>query len=35
VSLPIDSLDKLSLQRRLDAIGKTKDTGDKPASAAE
>jgi len=35
VNLPISSLDKLSLQKRLDAIGKTKDTSDKPASAAE
>jgi arsenate reductase len=26
VSLPLDKLDKLSLQKRLDAIGKTKDT---------
>jgi arsenate reductase len=32
VSLPIRSLDQLSLQRQLDAIGKTKDG--KPASAA-
>jgi arsenate reductase (thioredoxin) len=30
VSLPLESLDQLSLQRRLDAIGKTTDT--KPAS---
>ncbi len=35
VNLPIDSLDKLSLQKRLDAIGKTKDAGGKPATAAE
>jgi arsenate reductase (thioredoxin) len=27
VSLPLRSLDQLSLQRQLDAIGKTKDTG--------
>ena len=35
VSLPLDKLDQLSLQRRLDAIGKTKDAGEPPASAAE
>ena len=35
VNLPIGSLDTLSLQKRLDAIGKTKDAGDKPATAAE
>ena len=35
VNLPIKSLDKLSLQKRLDAIGQTKDLGDKSASAAE
>jgi hypothetical protein len=34
VSLPLKSLDQLTLQKRLDAIGKTKDAGDKPASAA-
>jgi hypothetical protein len=34
VSLPLRSLDQLSLQRQLDAIGKTKDTGGNPASAA-
>jgi arsenate reductase (thioredoxin) len=34
VSLPIRSLDQLSLQRQLDAIGKTKDAGQDPASAA-
>jgi protein-tyrosine-phosphatase len=34
VSLPIRSLDQLSLQRRLEAIGKTKDAGQDPASAA-
>jgi protein-tyrosine-phosphatase len=34
VSLPIKSLDALTLQKRLDAIGKTKDAGGKPASAA-
>ena len=35
VNLPINSLDKLSLQRRLDAIGKTKTAGNTPATAAE
>lgn len=35
VSLPINSLDKLSLQKRLEAIGQTKELGGKPASAAE
>jgi arsenate reductase len=34
VSLPIRSLDRLALQSRLDAIGKSKDAGHKPASAA-
>jgi arsenate reductase (thioredoxin) len=34
VSLPLRSLDQLSLQRQLEAIGKTKDAGDQPASAA-
>jgi arsenate reductase (thioredoxin) len=34
VNLPIRSLDQLSLQRRLDAIGKSKDAGQDPASAA-
>jgi protein-tyrosine-phosphatase len=34
VSLPIAKLDKLSLQKQLDAIGKTKDA-DAPATAAE
>jgi arsenate reductase len=34
VSLPLRSLDQLTLQRQLDAIGKTKDAGGKPASAA-
>ena len=33
VSLPLKSLDQLTLQKQLDAIGKTKDA-DKPASAA-
>ena len=35
VNLPINSLDKLSLQKRLDAIGKTKGAGEEPATAAE
>jgi arsenate reductase (thioredoxin) len=34
VALPLRSLDQLSLQRRLEAIGKTKDAGQDPASAA-
>ncbi len=34
VSLPLRSLDQLTLQKQLDAIGKTKERGDKPASAA-
>jgi arsenate reductase len=34
VSLPLRSLDQLTLQKRLDAIGKSKDASDKPASAA-
>jgi protein-tyrosine-phosphatase len=32
--MPIRSLDQLSLQRQLEAIGKTKDAGQDPASAA-
>jgi arsenate reductase (thioredoxin) len=35
ISLPIRSLDKLALQKHLDSIGKTKDTGHTPATAAE
>jgi arsenate reductase (thioredoxin) len=35
VSLPMNSLDALSLQKQLDAIGKAKDAGPGPASAAE
>ena len=35
VSLPMRSLDLLSLQKQLDAIGKTKDAGSAPAAAAE
>jgi protein-tyrosine-phosphatase len=34
VSLPLRSLDQLTLQKQLDSIGKTKVSGDKPASAA-
>ena len=34
VSLPIRSLDLLSLQERLHAIGRTRDAGSSPASAA-
>jgi len=34
ISLPLKSLDQLTLQKRLDAIGKTKDATEKPASAA-
>jgi arsenate reductase (thioredoxin) len=34
VALPIHSLDQLSLQRQLRAIGKMKDAGTDPASAA-
>jgi len=34
VALPLRSLDQLTLQKQLEAIGKTKDAGDKPASAA-
>jgi protein-tyrosine-phosphatase len=34
VSLPLRSLDQLSLQRQLDAIGKKNDAGGNPASAA-
>jgi arsenate reductase (thioredoxin) len=35
VSLPIRSLDKLTLQKQLDSIGSTKDAGETPATAAE
>jgi protein-tyrosine-phosphatase len=35
MALPLNKLDQLSLQKQLDAIGKTKDADDKPASAAE
>lgn len=34
VSLPLQSLDELTLQNQLEAIGKIKDAGAKPASAA-
>jgi arsenate reductase (thioredoxin) len=34
VALPLRSLDQLSLQRQLDSIGKSKDAGQDPASAA-
>jgi protein-tyrosine-phosphatase len=34
VSLPLHALDKISLQRRLDEIGKTRDSAGDPASAA-
>jgi arsenate reductase (thioredoxin) len=34
VSLPLRSIDQLSLQRQLEAIGKAKDSGASPASAA-
>jgi protein-tyrosine-phosphatase len=34
-SLPLRSLDKLSLQKRLDSIGKTEAAGEPPATAAE
>ena len=34
VSLPMKSLDQLTLQKQLDAIGKTKDKTSNPASAA-
>ncbi len=35
VSLPLRSLDQLSLQKQLDAIGKTKDASATPVAAAE
>jgi arsenate reductase (thioredoxin) len=34
VSLPLDKLDRLSLQKRLDTIGKTKDEANPPESTA-
>ena len=35
VNLPIRSLDQLTLQKHMDAIGKNKDGGETPATAAE
>ena len=35
VSLPLNSLDQLTLQKQLDAIGKVKEVTQKPATAAE
>jgi arsenate reductase len=35
VNLPINSLDKLALQKQLDSIGKSRDAGRPPATAAE
>lgn len=35
VSLPMQSLDQLTLQKQLDAIGKTKDAGRDPEKAAK
>ena len=35
VSLPLRSLDQLTLQKQLDAIGKTKDAGAEAVTAAE
>jgi len=34
ISLPLKSLDQLALKKQLDAIGKTKDATERPASAA-
>ena len=34
ISLPLQSLDQLTLQKKLDAIGVAKDAGGEPASAA-
>jgi len=34
VALPLRSLDQLALQRQLDAIGKSRNAGQDPASAA-
>ena len=34
VSLPLQSFDHLTLRKQLEAIGRTKDAGDNPASAA-
>ena len=35
VSLPLRSLDKLTLRKQLESIGRTKDAGEPPATAAE
>jgi arsenate reductase len=35
VSLPLSKLDRLSLQKKLEEIGKTKDAAESPVSAAE
>jgi len=35
VSLPLRSLDKFTLRKQLDSIGRTKDAGATPATAAE
>lgn len=35
LALPLRKLDQLSLQKQIEAIGRTKDAGDKPATAAE
>ena len=35
VSLPLHSLDTLTLQKHLDSMGRTKDAGETPATAAE
>ena len=35
VSLPLNKIDKLSLQKRLDSIGQSKDQAAKPGEAAE
>src|SRR6266545_2568120 len=35
VSLPVRALDRLALQKQLESIGKTKDAGKTPATAAE
>jgi arsenate reductase (thioredoxin) len=35
VSLPLRSLDKLTLRKQLESIGKSKDAGETPATAAE
>jgi arsenate reductase len=35
INLPINSLDRLALQKQLDSIGRSKDAGRPPATAAE